>query len=98
VTGVQTCALPICGDVGAADLNRVGINWQQQVAAWSAGDFTADGTVDAPDLNAMGINWQMSSLAARGQAAVPEPSGMMLLAAGAAGFGLWRRKRTGEAA
>ena len=88
----------LSGDVGAADLNRVGINWQQQVAAWSAGDFTADGTVDAPDLNAMGINWQMSSLSAAAVGAVPEPSGVMLLAAGAAGLGLWRRRKAGQAA
>ena len=86
----------LSGDVGAADLNQVGINWQQQAAAWSAGDFTADGTIDAPDLNALGINWQMSSRAAGVQAAVPEPSGMILLAAGAAGFGLWRRRRAGK--
>ena len=88
----------LSGDVGAADLNQVGINWQQQVAAWSAGDFTANGTVDAADLNQLGINWQMSSLPAALEAAVPEPSGLMVLAAGAAGLGLWRKRRTGKAA
>jgi hypothetical protein len=88
----------LSGAVDAADLNRVGINWQQQVAAWSAGDFTANGTVDAADLNQMGINWQMSSLPAALEAAVPEPSGLMMLAAGAAGLGLWRKRRAGKAA
>ncbi len=34
----------LSGAVDAVDLNQVGINWQQQVAAWSAGDFTANGT------------------------------------------------------
>lgn len=86
----------LSGVVDAGDLNSLGIHWQQQVAAWSAGDFTANGTIDAQDLNVLGVNWQMSSLAA--EAAVPEPSGVMLLAAGAAGLGLWRRRKFGQAA
>jgi hypothetical protein len=50
-------------------------NWQQNVATWSSGDFTASGNVDAADLNALALNWQLSVPAA---AAVPEPSGLNL--------------------
>lgn len=66
------------GVVEAADLNQVGISWQQAVSAWSAGDFNADGTVGAPDLNVLGINWQESALAAS-TAAVPEPTSCSLV-------------------
>ena len=66
------------GVVEAADLNQVGINWQQAVSLWSKGDFNADGTVGAPDLNVLGINWQQSALAAS-TAAVPEPTSCLLV-------------------
>ena len=35
---------------------------------------------------------------AAAEGVVPEPNGVMLLAAGAAGLGLWRRRRAGQAA
>jgi hypothetical protein len=65
------------GTVNSADLNRLGINWQQDIPLWSGGDFTADGSVTSADLNQLGINWQESiPLAAQ---SVPEPSGIGLL-------------------
>jgi hypothetical protein len=65
------------GMVNAADLNSLGINWQQDIPLWSGGDFTADGHVTAGDLNVLGITWQESiPLAAQ---SVPEPSGIRLL-------------------
>ena len=33
------------GVVDAGDLNSLALNWRQNVAAWSGGDFTADGVV-----------------------------------------------------
>ena len=65
------------GTVNSADLNSLGINWQQDIPLWSGGDFTADGSVTSADLNELGINWQESiPLAAQ---SVPEPSGIGLL-------------------
>ena len=40
------------------DLNQLGIHWLQNVARWSAGDFTADGMVDSGDLNKLALNWR----------------------------------------
>ncbi len=67
------------GVVGAADLNVVGLNWQQGVSTWSAGDFTADGIVNAADLNRIGRNWLADVTTS--VAALPEPgvSGISLL-------------------
>ena len=45
--------------VNSADLNRVGIGWQQFVCGgWSDGDFNGDNRVSAADLNFVGLNWQ----------------------------------------
>ena len=53
------------GRVDAADLNQIGIHWQQSGfdIGWSAGDVTCDGTVDASDLNRLGLNWQFGAQA-----------------------------------
>ena len=66
------------GRVDAADLNILGLNWQESGKTRSEGDFTGDGIVNAADLNVLGINWQTGVGAA---ASVAEPSAMMLLAA-----------------
>ncbi len=68
------------GSVNSADLNNLGLNWQQNVAAlWSGGDFTADGLVNSADLNALGLNWQATiAIAASVNAPVPEPSAMVM--------------------
>ena len=60
------------GIVDAADLNRLALNWNQDVTGWSAGDFTADGTIGPADLNVVGLNWQQSNLPPQ-PSAVPEP-------------------------
>ena len=72
------------GSVNAADLNSVGLSWQQSPNSWSGADFTADGIVNAADLNVLGLNWQ-STIAVAAASAVPEPTGLLigfLLAAG----------------
>ncbi len=47
------------GQVDAADLNQLGVNWRRtNVVGWGQGDFTGDGRVDARDLNVIGVNWQ----------------------------------------
>jgi hypothetical protein len=51
------------GTVNAADLNAVGLNWQNP-GGWAGGDFTGDGNVNAGDLNLIGINWQQGAVAA----------------------------------
>ena len=46
------------GKVDAADLNRVGLNWQTiGEIGWEGGDFNGDRQVNASDLNVVGINW-----------------------------------------
>ncbi len=48
------------GRVDAADLNQVGLFWQQSGSplSWAEGNFNCDNRVDAADLNQLGINWQ----------------------------------------
>ena len=46
------------GQVDSADLNRVGLNWQQTVCGgWADGDFDGNNFVDASDLNEIGVHW-----------------------------------------
>ena len=70
----------LSGITDAADLNIVGINWQQNASSYAEGDFNGDGFVDAADLNDLGINWlktsdqfAMSNAQERVVAFVPEP-------------------------
>jgi hypothetical protein len=68
------------GSVGAADLNRVGLNWQMDSPNWSDGDFVIDGIVRAPDLNELAINWLGAiPVAAAAGKAVPEPASCHLI-------------------
>ncbi len=85
------------GNVDASDLNVVGLSWQStNVTSWAKGDFNGDQKVDATDLNSVGLNWQKGSAVPAAQAAVPEPSGMILLLWGALFFSRisTRRKRS----
>ena len=83
------------GDVDAADLNNLALNWQQNGAiGWGGGDFDGSGTVDAADLNTLSLNWQHGSVATT---AVPEPHHPAWLLAWSIAtpmFGLCRRRRS----
>lgn len=64
------------GQVDAADLNILGINWQGMDKTPEEGDLTGDGNVNAADLNILALNWQFGVPEG---AAVPEPSTVTLL-------------------
>lgn len=64
------------GQVTAADLNALAINWQSE-GKWESGDFDASGFVDAVDLNLLAMNWQNQPAAAP----VPEPTSLWHLVA-----------------
>ena len=71
------------GQVNAADLNALALNWRSTAAAgWSQGDFTGDEIVDASDLNMLALNWRSGVAAAASASAVPEPSSITLLLLG----------------
>jgi hypothetical protein len=81
------------GTVNGADLNVVLSNYNGTFTGdtWSLGDFDGNGTVNGTDLNVVLSNYnQTSGLAA----AVPEPSALLLAAAGLVGllaYG-WRKR------
>ena len=71
------------GQVVAADLNILGGRWQQSgLTSYAQGDANGDGLANAADLNVVGSNWQAGVAAAAETAAVPEPSGYLLLLSG----------------
>ena len=77
------------GQVSAADLNAVAVNWQTEGGAtWEQGDFTGDGNVDAADLNVVALNWNNGVVpaSAAAPAPVPEPSSIALLLLGLCGL------------
>lgn len=76
--------------VNAADLNVVGIDWLSDNNNWTNGNYTAAG-VNVQDLNAMALNWQAQHPDAPIGAAVPEPTGMLLLMLGLLGVAAARR-------
>jgi hypothetical protein len=81
------------GTVNGADLNVVLSNYNGSFTgdAWTSGDFDGNGTVNGADLNVVLSNYNQSSFAG---AAVPEPSGLILVMAGALGIaGLWPRRQ-----
>ena len=53
------------GAVNTIDLNILALNWRQDVALWSGGDFTADGIVDSSDLNGLCSTGGIPSLSLR---------------------------------
>jgi hypothetical protein len=77
------------GHTDVADLNIIGLNWRMSGKLKAEGDLTGDGMVDAADLNMLGINWQTWR---EGEpAAVPEPSGCVLILTSLVGLLALRR-------
>ena len=85
---VLTVMYTLCGDanldgtVNGADLNTVLSNYNKTGMYWSQGDFNYDGTVNGADLNMVLSNYNQHVSVG---AAVPEPSTLLLAAAGLAG-------------
>ena len=79
------------GTVNGGDLNTVLSNFQQ-TGVWAQGDFNYDGTVNGADLNMVLSNFQQH-VSVTG--AVPEPSSLLLIAAGLAGLlaYAWRKRK-----
>jgi hypothetical protein len=84
------------GTVDGADLNTVLSNYNQSftVDPWSMGDFDGNGTVDGADLNTVLSNYNQH-LAAAGAPGAPEPSTLLLAAAGLVGLlaYAWRKRK-----
>ena len=80
------------GTVNGNDLNTVLSNFNQTGMTWSQGDFNYDGTVNGADLNTVLSNFNQH-LSVVG--AVPEPSTLLLAAAGLAGLlaYAWRKRK-----
>ena len=93
-----TVMYTLCGDadlngtVTGADLNVVLSNYNKTGMYWSQGDFNYDGTVNGADLNMVLSNYNQSVSVG---AAVPEPSTLLLAAAGLAGLlaYAWRKRK-----
>ena len=93
-----TVMYTLCGDadlngvVNGADLNTVLSNYNKTGMYWSQGDFNYDGTVNGADLNSVLSNYNQSVSVG---AAVPEPSTLLLAAAGLAGLlaYAWRKRK-----
>jgi len=65
------------GRVDEADAGLVATHWGQTSATWAMGDFNADGRVGPTDASILAANWNHTATEA---AAIPEPSGLALLA------------------
>ena len=79
------------GTVNGADLNTLLSNYQQTGVYWAQGDFDYNGTVNGADLNILLSNYQQHLSVG---AAVPEPSTLLLAAAGLLGLlaYAWRKR------
>lgn len=84
------------GDVSAGDLARLMAGFGS-AGGWAQGNLTGGATVGALDFNALATNYGFANGLGGGGAAaasVPEPSSILLALAGAAGLGLWGRRRS----
>ena len=92
-----TVAYTIQGDanldftVDGSDLNTVLSNYNKTGMTWSQGDFNGDGKVDGSDLNVVLSNYNQGAGVA---AAVPEPSTLLLAAAGLIGLLAYAWRKT----
>jgi probable HAF family extracellular repeat protein len=80
------------GTVNITDLSKVLTNYDRSGSniGWTDGDFNGDGSVNISDLSNVLTNYDSSvSAGAGGIQAVPEPSMLVLLAAGLAGLTAW---------
>ena len=80
------------GTVNGADLNTVLSNYNKTGMGWYQGDFDYNGTVNGADLNVVLSNYNQHLSVG---AAVPEPSSLLLAAAGLAGLlaYAWRKRK-----
>ncbi len=80
------------GTVNGADLNTVLSNYNKTGMGWADGDFDDNGTVNGADLNTVLSNYNQHISVG---AAVPEPSSLMLAAAGLVGLlaYAWRKRK-----
>jgi hypothetical protein len=82
------------GTVNLIDLATVLTNYDKSSMAWSQGDFDANGTVEFEDLSKVLANFTKTvGASATSIKAVPEPSTITLLLAGAARLLAWRRRK-----
>ena len=82
------------GTVNGSDLNIVLSNYNRTGMSWLQGDFDGNGTVNGADLNAVLSNYnQVAWVEGAGAAAVPEPSTLLLAAAGLLGLLCCRRRK-----
>jgi hypothetical protein len=87
------------GQVNLGDFNRLAANFGSTTAVWTRGDFNYDGNVNLADFNLLAGQFGQSALGpdvtpedwANLAAAIPEPTGLAMLGAGAAT--LVRRRR-----
>jgi hypothetical protein len=83
------------GQVDINDLTVVLAHYNQSGMTWTQGEFTGSGTVDINDLTIVLAHYNQSFGSAGGIAAVPEPSVLLLFAAGLAGLlaHAWRKRK-----
>jgi autotransporter-associated beta strand protein len=76
------------GTVDDVDASIVGAHWHQSDCLWSQGDFNYDGLVNDRDAAILAAHWQSTVNSAE----TPEPSTVVLLAAGLASLLVWRKR------